>query len=317
MIFSNTVKPVQCKSDIAILMATYNGAKFIDEQIESILKQSFTNWELFIHDDGSTDQTKNIIKSYACRYPKKIHVLLGESTGNSKNNFFYLMKKVDAQYIMFADQDDVWLKDKIRITYNRLLDLENKKIGTPVLVFSDLKVVDSKLRIISPRMSEYQGLKMDNTDFNHLMIQNVVTGCTVMINEKCKEMAVSCLTKRHIIMHDWWCALIASYFGKIGYINDALILYRQHSVNSVGAKNIHSVSYIKEKLIEDRDQKESLLKAEKQIADFIASYNLKNEYIITFSKFSELNKFRRILFLIKNNIWKSGILRNIGLLYFC
>lgn len=317
MISSNFDKTLRCREDIAILMATYNGEKFIAEQIDSILNQSVQNWELFIHDDGSMDQTMNILNEYAAQYPQKIHIIPGKSTGNAKENFFYLMEKVDADYIMFADQDDFWEKDKVKITYNKILDLENKETNIPVLVFSDLKVVDQDLKTISPKMSQYQGLKMENITFNYLMVQNVVTGCTVMINRKCKEMSLACLEHDDVIMHDWWCALVASYFGRIDYIDDALILYRQHGINSVGAKNIHSIKYLKEKLYKDKDQKESLMKSEKQIFTFVKSYNIKDKYINVYSSLYKLNKLQRIWFLIQNSIWKSGLLRNLGLLYFC
>ena len=317
MISSNFDKTLRCKADIAILMATYNGEEFITEQIDSILNQSVQNWELFIHDDGSVDQTMNILNRYVAQYPQKIHIVPGKSTGNAKENFFYLMKKVDANYIMFADQDDFWKKDKVKITYKKILNLENKDTNVPVLTFSDLKVVDQDLKTISPRMSQYQGLKMKNITFNYLMAQNVVTGCTVMINRKCKEMSLACLEHDNVIMHDWWCALVASYFGRIDYIDDALILYRQHGINSVGAKNIHSVKYLKQKIYKDKDQKESLMKSEKQIAAFIKAYSIKDEYINVYSELYKLSKFRRVWFLIQNRVWKSGLLRNLGLLYFC
>lgn len=318
MIYTQKEYPLECKSNIAILMATYNGEKFIEDQIKSILKQTCKNWELFIHDDGSTDGTKKIIKRYASRYPLKIHLLTGKSNGNAKKNFFYLMENVDSQYLMFADQDDFWKKDKVSITYSEMLALEKDNAkDLPLLAFSDLRVVDHNLKTISPRMSHYEELKMDNIGFNRLMIQNIVTGCTVMVNKKCKEMALKCTNRDDIIMHDWWCALIASYFGKMGYIDEDLILYRQHSVNSVGAKNIHSISYVKNKLLKYKDQKKILIETEHQIETFVKSYHVNDDYIRIYSRLYELRKIKRILFLIKNNIWKSGILRNIGLLYFC
>ena len=130
-------------------------------------------------------------------------------------------------------------------------------------------------------------------------------------------MSLACLEHDNVIMHDWWCALVASYFGRIDYIDDALILYRQHGINSVGAKNIHSVKYLKQKIYKDKDQKESLMKSEKQIAAFIKAYSIKDEYINVYSELYKLSKFRRVWFLIQNRVWKSGLLRNLGLLYFC
>lgn len=314
MIYDKEKKYV-ASSDIAILMATYNGEKFLSKQIDSILAQSVKNWELFIHDDGSTDKTASIINKYVELYPEKIHIVSGEATGNAKSNFFYLMSVVDAKYIMFSDQDDYWLKNKIEVTFNRMKAIENGNIETPVLVFTDLKVVDSELRVISEKLSRYQNLETENTDFNKLMVQNVVTGCTVMVNRSC---LIKARTFNHdnIIMHDWWCALVASYFGKISYVNQSLMLYRQHDVNSVGAQNARSLRAIFGKLL-NNDLKSSLLKTQKQIKCFKEKYSLDSDYVIyEYSNLSKLPKLRRMKFLIQNKIYKSGFLRNLGLLFY-
>lgn len=308
---------ITCNSKVAILMATYNGAEYIAEQLDSILKQSFTDWELYIHDDGSTDNTIGIVKSYVDMYPQKIHLIEGPSTGGAKSNFFFLMSRVSCDYVMFSDQDDYWLPDKIEKTFNKMLSLENNQEKVPVLVYTDLKVVDQDLNVIDEKMSEYQSLKMDNFNIKNLIIQNIVTGCTVMINRACVVQSLKCRDYTNVIMHDWWCALVASYFGKIGYVNESLILYRQHGDNSVGAKKIYSIDYIGAKLSKINDIRASLYSTQHQAELFVKTYDIHDKILEEYSKLNTKGKLRRCNFLIKNKIWKSGLVRNMGLLAFC
>ena len=305
------------KKEIAILMASYNGGAFIATQLDSILSQTYRNWKLYIHDDGSTDDTMNIIKKYVSKFPQKIFIVKGPRTGGAKYNFFYLMNEVNADYIMFSDQDDYWLPTKIEKTLKKLLELENNNPHIPVVTYTDLSVVDQNLKIISNKMSRYQALKMTNTHFNKLMIQNVVTGCTMMINKACRDLAIKCKDYDSIIMHDWWCALIASHFGKIGYLDEPLILYRQHGDNSVGAKKVYDIKYVASKINHINKQKLSVIKAEKQILLFAKTYKINKAYIVEYGNLNKRNKLNRIYFFIKHHIFKSGLIRNIGLFLVC
>lgn len=307
---------IECKTKIAILMATYNGEEYVGEQLDSILNQTFKDWTLYVHDDGSSDGTMRVVKRYASQYPNKIVVIDGPSTGGAKTNFFYLMNEVVVDYIMFSDQDDFWLPQKIEKTYKKCLELEDSHTDEPIAIFTDLKVVDKDLNVLSEKMSSYQTLKMDNTDINKLMIQNVVTGCTMMINRSCRDMSLKCKDYDQVIMHDWWCALVASYFGRIGYVDESLILYRQHGDNSVGAKDVHDATYIKSKLRHGKEQRQSLLNTQKQIKYFAAVYDIDAPYMVEYSNLASNGKLHKIAFLAKNHIWKSGLVRNIGLLWF-
>mgnify|MGYP002625873366 CR=1 FL=1 len=301
---------------IAILMATYNGEKYIEQQINSIFQQSYSNWILYIHDDGSTDDTVNIIQKYAIQYPTKIFIINGDATGGARNNFFYMMQSVEAPYVMFCDQDDIWLKSKIEITYNKMLSIEeNFGNDTPILVFSDLKVVDKDLNVIAEKMSEYQKLNPNKIQFKDILIQNITTGCTMMLNKACVQKVLLLHNLENIIMHDWWCAMVTSYFGKLVYIDDPLVLYRQHNSNSVGAKAVTDIKYIMHKFFNSDEIRKSLELTRKQTSEFIRVYGLKDkclasEYIDNANK----NKIQRLIFYIKNNVWKSGFLRNLGLI---
>ena len=146
---------------------------------------------------------------------------------------------------MFCDQDDVWLEQKIEKTLAVMQAAEDGD-ATPVLVHSDLKVVDQKLNVISPSFFEFQKLIQDDIILPKLLVQNYVTGCTVMINralaQKCGQIP------DNSIMHDWWLALTAILFGKLVCMSEVTMLYRQHSNNQVGAKASYGIAFIKRKL---------------------------------------------------------------------
>jgi glycosyltransferase involved in cell wall biosynthesis len=224
---------------VYILMATYNGDKFIKEQIESILNQTYQNWKLIIHDDNSKDNTVKIIKEYIYKYPEKIVFIDDKiSTGGAKENFTYLLNKIDDNYdyVMFCDQDDVWIENKIELTLNKMIEVEKENIDKPVIIHTDLKVVDESLKTISESFFTYQNIKPEwSKDLYISLVQNSVTGCTMMINKKAKE--VSLPIGNNAIMHDWWILLkVLQNKGIVDFINEPIILYRQHSSNDTGAK---------------------------------------------------------------------------------
>jgi len=225
------------KSMIQILLATYNGEKYIREQLESLLSQDFKDWEVLIHDDGSQDCTVDIVKRYCEKYPNKFFLLEDQVRfGNSRDNFSYLLEKSSSEYVMFCDQDDVWLPHKVAKTYSAMLSLESKlSTSIPCVVHSDLEIVDHDLCQISPSMFRYQGLYTDTPNLLESLAKNSVTGCTMMLNSSARKVSLPISTKA--VMHDWWIAAkVIKHGGSIQWINEPLIKYRQHSSNAVGAK---------------------------------------------------------------------------------
>ncbi len=233
---------------IAILLAVYNGEKYLKQQIESLLSQTVTDAKIIIHDDGSNDSSADIINLYATQYPDRVISLQGEATGGAAKNFAYLLACCDDSfdYIMFCDQDDVWLPDKCEKTLAAMNDAEANDRDTPVLVHTDLRVVDRSLGIINESFFDFQKLVQADITLPKLLVQNYVTGCTVMINralrKKCGTVPPGC------IMHDWWLALVAVIFGKLVCVNEPTMLYRQHGNNQVGAKAAYGIGFIKRKL---------------------------------------------------------------------
>ena len=217
-------------------MATYNGEKYIAEQIESIIKQSYTKWHLYIQDDCSTDATVSIALSYQEKYPEKITVIENnQNSGSAKNNFFAMLNTVKSDYIMFCDQDDVWLPDKIKITHRRMLFTE-RKYGKeyPVLVHTDVSLVDEKLNVIAESLFKKEKWHFNKKiTFWNSLIGNVVMGCTTEINKALLD-KVKYNNLDNIPMHDWWLGMCARYFGTEVVIKTPTMLYRQHSSNNVG-----------------------------------------------------------------------------------
>jgi len=229
---------------ISICMATYNGARYIEQQIESILAQSSQDWQLIIRDDGSDDNTVSIIENYAAKYQGKIKLIKDDDSQlGATLNFGHLLENTDTEYIMFSDQDDVWLPNKIELTLNVMKATEQIYQDKPVLIHTDLKVVDSDLNIIADSMWSYQKLSPEiGDDLSKIMAQNVVTGCTMMINRKASD--VSTPIPAEAIMYDWWIAMNVARYGKIVYLSAPSILYRQHSDNRIGAKEAKNINII-------------------------------------------------------------------------
>jgi glycosyltransferase involved in cell wall biosynthesis len=224
---------------IEILLATYQGEQFLAEQIESILGQSYSEWILLIHDDGSSDGTIEIAKKYALAHPSKINIIQdGVRTGGAKKNFSHLLSKSSADYVMFCDQDDVWMPTKIEISFAELTKAEQEFGGeTPIGVFSDYRIVDSRLNTISESgwKSQQNGAEF-SVDIRMLAVRNCITGCTMMVNRAALSVALP--IPDIAVMHDWWLGLsILKFNGALVPIDEPLLLYRQHSSNVVGSKN--------------------------------------------------------------------------------
>lgn len=239
--------------EIEILLATYNGERFLREQIDSILMQEYANWRVLARDDGSSDSTVSILEEYAGRFPDRFHVLPASTgTGHPKWNFLKLMEASTSEYVCFADQDDVWLSHKLTVTMQAMGRLEARHgRNSPLLAFTDLRVVNEQLGTIAESLWKLHGLKARQV--NHLarlIGQNVVTGSTAMANRRLVELALR--MPKEADMHDSWIALVASAFGAGEAVAAQTVLYRQHGDNVLGAIEMEKTS----KTDAPRDNKE-------------------------------------------------------------
>lgn len=229
---------------IDILLATYNGERYLKEQIDSIFRQSFSSWRVIAHDDGSCDRTLELLNKYATQYPDKFIVLNeGKKFGNPYDNFSYILSTSTSDYFAFCDQDDVWLENKLELFYDEMKKVEEK--DKPVLIYSDLLVVDEKLNTIFDSMINAQKLPhsiiSSHPDF--IRVQNIITGCATLANKKCKEFYFP--TNPDMRMHDWWLGLIVANKGICSKVEQPTIKYRQHSNNSVGFVESSFLKFLK------------------------------------------------------------------------
>ncbi len=232
---SNHLLSSQDISRIDILLSTYQGAEYLEALLDSLVAQSYPHWRLIIRDDGSSDQTRVLIERFVQQHPKQALWLDSESGRlGCCASFATLLSAADAPYLMFCDQDDIWLPEKIALTLDAMHVAELNTPTTPLLVHTDLKVVNRDLQIIASSFWAYAKLNPDHAELHQLLVQNVITGNTLMINQATKQLALP--IPEAAIMHDWWLALIGAAFGKIIAVKQPTILYRQHSHNAIGAK---------------------------------------------------------------------------------
>ena len=224
-------------------MCTYNGEKYLSEQIDSILDQKLEDDDenevkLFIVDDGSSDDTTKIIDEYISANVSRIARLkVSNHHEGAKNNFFKGLISPElrqADYVMLSDQDDIWNDNKISTTLKRMKEVERQcGEGVPVLVHCDCRVVDGNLNEISPSFTKFANFNQKKATFNHLLVQNLVTGAASMMNKALMELIIK--IPKNCMMHDHFIALVASAFGHISYIDEPLYKYRQHDSNVLSA----------------------------------------------------------------------------------
>ena len=299
---------------ISILLPSYNGEKFIAGQIESLLLQSVQDFELYIRDDQSTDSTYSIITGYAAKYPEKIFVSQNKNnTGGSKNNFIRMMIDIKEDYVMPCDQDDVWLPDKIKISLQKMQEMEQEfGIDTPILVHTDLKVTDENLEIIRSSYKKMANINYNFNSLNNLVTMNIPTGCTILYNRALAELIKE--IPGYMVMHDWWLSLTAAAFGKIGSINEQTVLYRQHNDNDVGAKKARSVRYVRYVLTHISIMAGKLNNSYKQAGSFLKVFYDKltaeqKELLTAHATMQRLSKSGKLRTMLKYNTFLYGIAR--------
>lgn len=227
-------------ASVMILLSTYNAQPYIREQLDSLLAQTRSDWQLVVRDDGSQDNTPAILQEYSGKYPQ-ISYYSGDNLG-AKGSFFDLMKHVQKEsfrYVAFCDQDDYWLPEKLERA-TTVLQLFSKKESTgqtdmygglPLLYCGKPQLTDKNL---SPMEEELK--RTIRPGFANALVENIVTGCTTVINRSMYELVLK-LFPDYCIMHDWWMYLTASCFGQVLYDEAPMIYYRQHENNVMGIEN--------------------------------------------------------------------------------
>lgn len=234
---------------VDILLATYNGERYIREQIESIINQTYSNWRLVVSDDGSQDNTLKIVDTLADRDSRITVVQSRNKIGGAAGNFFGLLSYVESPYVMFCDQDDVWDVDKISVSLDKMKCLE-KRFGEKdsLLVFTDSRVVNQQLSELNSSFVSTLGYKPNSISLVQAVCGNIAQGSTMLMNHSLVERIAGNYPDFHY--HDWWVFMVALATGHVGYIDRATMSYRQHENNEIGANSTTFVSWVKH-LIED------------------------------------------------------------------
>lgn len=219
---------------VLIMMASYNGAQFIGEQIESIIAQTYSNWELVIQDDGSTDRTIDIIKEY-CAKESRIRFYTNDSEYHGPfYNFWSLFNKCKLQgvfaYYMFADQDDIWNPDKLVTMINFI-----SKKELPFLMFADMGLCDYNGNVTDKSLNVH--FKMGSRDRYNVFFSHKVFGCNMICNKALFELVpVIDISDERVktLSHDNFFTKYAVTFGGIEYIDKQTMLYRRHEKSVTG-----------------------------------------------------------------------------------
>lgn len=221
---------------VDIALATWNGARFLPSLLDSIVAQSYPNWRLVVRDDGSSDRTSEILATFAEHHKSRVELVQDDRVRlGVTRNFEAAVRRCTANYVAFADQDDIWLPDKLQHTVQRLLAVE-EEVGkaTPILVHTDLRVVDAALGLIAPSFMRMMRLDpLAGATIKRLLVRNVVTGCTMLANRALVDAASP--VPEAAVIHDWWLALVGACLGRVEFIDERTVLYRQHGTNSIGA----------------------------------------------------------------------------------
>lgn len=214
---------------VAILMATYCGEKYLPEQLNSIFKQSYGNFSLWVSDDGSTDNTRDVLARYAGGNLQRLHVFPGPQQGFAKN-FLSLLQhsEINADFYAFADQDDVWHADKIE---RAIAWLSKQPSEQPALYCSRTFLVDEAGRGLgdSPLFAR-------PPCFSNALVQSIGGGNTMVFNQAARTLLCLANKDAKVVSHDWWLYIIvAGAGGCIYYDPRPSIDYRQHGANLIGS----------------------------------------------------------------------------------
>lgn len=300
------MKPIE----VAVLLATYNGEKYLEEQILSILEQKDIWVKLYIHDDFSRDSTLKVIEKLSKSYPGQIEVVHSEYRLGVVKTYQFLLDRVEADFYFFSDQDDVWFVDKIISEVKILKEYQNE----PALVYSDLEIVDANLNVVNQSMFSHMNVKNTNQP-EKLLVQNVITGNTVGFNRQLRDLVIKSfrMESEYVLMHDGWLGLIATLYGRLLFLDQPTVKYRQHGNNVVGAKKSHfnkifQIKKLRNAVLDTVLQAKTLNEKAKNY-DKTESSTI--QIIDNYATILERNPIQRFFTLSKNKYQKQGIIRNI------
>jgi len=296
---------------ISVILSTYNGESYISEQLDSILNQTFQNFKLYIRDDGSIDGTVSIIEDYQKRFPERIFILRDDQ-GNIgvAESFQRVIEAANSDYYLFADQDDVWDSQKIYKLVKKIREIESDNPNTPVLVFSDMEVIDEGGKVIYDsflKLSKYK-----DSFHSNILFRGFIPGCSIAFNNEAKKLI---LGYKNLMLHDGFAFMMVNLFGVISKAPDKLIKYRLHSKNTIGLgetqKNAILVKDFIKYIFRNRKYRSIVLQNYFEQVSHIRN-NINNQYLYqkefyTRDEIENLNIFERKKWFLKHFVpFKRG-----------
>lgn len=299
---------------IQVLLATYNGAAYLPEQLESIFAQIGVDFSVLARDDGSTDGTVDILMSYAERFPGRIQILPSNNRLGAMQSFSALLRAADAPYLAFSDQDDIWYPEKLHTLLAGVKKLEQTYgYDHPCLAHCDLIVIDQNGNCISKSFWKHSSINAKHNKFNNILLYNTVTGCASLFNNALAIFGHD--IPDDAIMHDHWLALCASAFGNILPIKKQLIKYRQHNNNALGASSFSIISRIHYNITHGISKHNWKITTAQPRTFYHKFFNtMKDDHKQTVEnliKMPTLNRMQRKLILFRNNFGPSHLLRKL------
>lgn len=314
---------------VHIMMATYNGEKYLREQLDSIVDQTYKNWVLYVSDDLSSDNTVSIIQEYCKKYPQKI-ILLDYKTkkGGASSNFSYLFNNIDkADYYMFSDQDDKWKPNKIEKSIEIIKSMKKSGLKNN-LVYCDAELVDGNMNSMGTTFITNDNLVFKEDNRPGILIYNFAAGAAMLLDNDLYEIIGRIPECSHI--HDWYCMIYAIYFGNVRCIKDELYYYRQHQGNVYGAKDKITVKWLKNYFKENsisgtyrrlKKQSRDLLIAQHRVIEYVYQHSKQNMSIENknimqayLSLFEKKSKLKKISIIIKNKFYMNRFIDTILLM---
>lgn len=289
---------------VNVLLSTYNGSTFLQEQLDSILSQSYEKIMLHIRDDGSTDDTPAVLYQYAGKHAN-IKVTLGENVGVLQS-FFTLLADADesCEYYAFSDQDDVWLPEKLKIAVS---ELGKRGQEIPLMYCSAVEYVDESLCHIGFSKTPKR------IGFGNALVQNIAVGCTIVINRTARDKVLEFKPKGNFV-HDWWLYLFVSAFGEIIFDPRPCIKYRQHNRNTIGGSPL-VIHHLGRRLARFLRHQKKAFKPTEQAQEFMGYYgkvlNSNSRRLLTSFLASKRSLWHRLIYCMRLGVWRQTIIDNI------
>jgi glycosyltransferase involved in cell wall biosynthesis len=299
-------------------MATYNGERYLREQVASIQAQTFGNWRLLVADDGSRDGTVELVRELAAA-DQRIVLLEDATLGRGAcARFFWLLDQARTQaeradYLLFCDQDDVWLPQKVEHLLEAVQQLEAAQgARLPTLAFCDAEVVDDELKQIAPSFVAYEHFDPYALELRQLLVCNNAPGCTMLFNRALADAVKTPRDLSYVIMHDWWVMLVAAALGSIAYVDEPLVRYRQHGNNTLGAVSYDVLRY----LAKAQDVARAHLRNQRQAGAFGVVYEAElspaDSQLCRAYATMRPNGLQPVATIARYRLWQPGIERRIG-----